>query len=359
VTRIAFKLNAYGLRVDTAFGDVASLACSAEDLGFDAVYLIDHLYMPDAQLRGFSTEHAEGRPFFPDTWTLLPALAARTTSVKLGPQVSPTMRLDPVTLARAGATIDWLSGGRFRLQVGMGWNAEEYEAFGLAYDRSVDARARRLEEAIEVVRLLWTSDVPVTYMGEFFRLTEAPLWPKPMTESAPQIWVGGSGRRARQATARCGDGWTPAAPHYQGLTPDAYAAGIEEIRTTARQEYGRDPESIVAAGFFFVVTAETDASAEARAARLVQRDIWRDLTVQQLADRGIAFIGTPERVARMMRRYTDAGVQYFTVAFMPIGEHAETLSQMRLFSEVVTEFHRSEDPHRHEATVTAALTERI
>jgi alkanesulfonate monooxygenase SsuD/methylene tetrahydromethanopterin reductase-like flavin-dependent oxidoreductase (luciferase family) len=242
--------------------------------------------------------------------------------------------MHPVTLARAGAAIDWISGGRFVLQVGMGWNPEEYTAFGLPYVNSLTERSRRLLEGIRLIDALWTSPSPVTFAGEFFSVEEAALWPKPIARPRPPIWIGGSSAQARQVVAAVGDAWTPAAPHYGGMTPDVYAAGIDEIRNKAAQ-IGRSPAGITAAGFFFVVIDETEPLARAAAAGLLRRDIWKGMSVSELAERGIAFIGTPDDVLAGMIRFVDAGVEYFTVAFMPISGRERTVRQMRLFKPVL------------------------
>jgi probable F420-dependent oxidoreductase len=331
---VALKFNVYGLPIKTPFDDFLALAEEAEVLGFDGLYLPDHLFLPDGQMAGFSADIDEGRPFFPDPWSIMPALAARTSRIRIGPQVTPLMRMDPRQLARAGAAIDWISGGRFVLQVGAGWNKEEYRAFGLPYDDSLETRYRRLSEGVRMIRELWTSPTPVNFQGEFHALEEAPMWPKPLTQPQPPIWMGGSGRLARQTVAELGDGWAPSAPQSQGMSPDSYTRGILEIRASA-DAAGRSGEAILAAGMFFVVIGATSEEAIDLAGGLLRRDIWRELSVSQLADQGIAFVGTPEQVLRGMLRFVDAGVQYFTVAFMPICGRVPTLRQMRLFKEVL------------------------
>lgn len=332
---IAMKLNAYGLPADSSFDDLLVLAENAEALGFDGVYVIDHLYTPEAQVRGLSDVMDVGRPFFPDPWSLMPAVAARTARLKIGPQVAPLMRHHPVALARASATIDWLSRGRFVLQVGTGWNAEEYRAFGLPYSESIEERYRRLAEGIQIIDRIWRATAPWSFTGEWFSIHEAPpLWPRPVSHPRPPVWIGGSGRRSRQLVAELGDGWIPAPPHYKGMTPDVYAACLEEIRRIASAN-GRQPHDIAAGGTFFVVLGETSESARQVAESLLRRDIWSQLTIAELADHGIAFIGSPSDVRKGMLRFADAGLENFTVAFMPIRGRADTLQQMKLFRDEV------------------------
>jgi probable F420-dependent oxidoreductase len=331
--QFALKLNAYARPAATPFAEFRELTVAAEELGFDGAYVIDHLSMPVDQLSGFSASLDEERPFFPDAWTLMGALAACTERVRIGPQVTPLFRLHPVNLARAGAAIDWVSGGRFVLQVGAGWNPPEFEQFGLPYPETFQERYERTVEGVRVIRALWETDGPVTFEGDYYRLQEAPLWPKPV--SSPPIWIGGSSKRMRRAVAELGDAWTPAAPHYGGLTPDAYHAGMEEIRTLAADEFGRDPDSILPAAFFFVIVGETRDAAAKTAENLLNRPLWRDLSIDELGERGIAMIGDPDEVVAALRRYVDAGVRYFTIAFMPIADAPDTRRAMQLFHDAV------------------------
>jgi probable F420-dependent oxidoreductase len=331
----AVKLNAYALPGDTPYADFEEIAVAADRLGYDGVYLIDHLSMPNDQLAGFSSLLEEERPFFPDTWTMLGALARDTTRVRLGPQVTPLVRLHPVNLARAGAAIDWISGGRFVLQVGAGWNQAEYEQFGFPFVESFQERYERTLEGVRLIRQLWTTDGPVSFEGKYYSLDEAPLWPKPTAQPAPPIWIGGSSKRMRRAVAEVGDAWTPAAPHYNGMTPESYREGIEEIRNAAVEEFGRAADDILAAAFLFVVVEETRERAIETAEHLLRRPLWNELSVEDLGARGIALIGDPDEVSAGLRRFADAGVEYFTIAFMPIRGSEETVRSMSLFAEQV------------------------
>jgi probable F420-dependent oxidoreductase len=331
----AVKMNAYALPGDTPFADFQEIAAAADRLGYDGLYLIDHLSMPNDQLAGFSNLLEPERPFFPDTWTMLGALASETTRVRLGPQVTPLVRLHPVNLARAGAAIDWISGGRFVLQVGAGWNQPEYEQFGFPFVESFQERYERTLEGVRLIRELWTTDGTVSFEGKYYSLSEAPLWPKPTTRPAPPIWIGGSSKRMRRAVAEVGDAWTPAAAHYDGMTPEFYNDGIEEIRSVAKEEFGRSPDQILPAAFLFVVVDETRDQAVAAAENLLRRPIWADLSVEELGARGIALIGDPAEVTAGLRRFADVGLEYVTVAFMPIQDGEATIRAMSLFAETV------------------------
>lgn len=335
----AFKLNAYARPGDSPYSEFRDLVLEAEKLDYDGAWLIDHLTMPNSQLAGFSNSMEADRPFFPDTWTMLGALAAETKSIRLGPQVTPLFRLHPVNLARAGAAIDWITGGRFVLQVGAGWNEEEYRQFGLPYPDTFTERYERTVEGVRMIRSLWTSSEPVSFQGKHYTLEDAPLWPKPTARPSPEIWIGGSGKKMRRATAELGDAWTPAAPHYDGMPPNLYAESWAEIQNLAADDFDRDPSGILPAAFFFVVIDETTDAAVKRAENLLKRPLWEGLSVEELRRRGIAMIGDPGEVGAALQSYVDVGVKYFSIAFMPISGYEETRDAMELFRrEVMSKF---------------------
>ena len=332
--KFALKLNMYGHPVETRFADFVRVAQEAEELGFDAVYTIDHLFLPPDQVAGFSDYADLGRPFFPEAWTAMAALAARTRRIRIGPQVTPMMRYHPALMAKFGAGIDWLSEGRFVLQVGTGWNPDEYHRYGLPYVESFSTRYAQLVEGMEVIDALWTREA-VDYQGEHYQLKGATMWPKPVTKPRPPMWIGGSGPSTRRLVARMGDAWTPAAPHYTGLEADFYASSLSEIRRMAAEEYHRDPARILGAALFFVVIGRTSAEASDAASTLRRRDAWKEMSVEEMGAKGVALIGDGEAVTRFLEPFVDAGARYFTLGFVPIRDADETIRRMRIFAEEV------------------------
>src|SRR5438093_7604083 len=155
---------------------------SAEDLGFEWISVWDHFYPAPAPLEGDCFEAISCHA----------ALAALTTRPRVGCLVYSAGYRHPAVLANAGATIDHISGGRFEMGLGAGWHQWEYEAYGIPFEPP-GVRLRRMKEAIEIVRLLWTQET-TDYEGEFFTLREARCNPKPM-QSTPRIWVGASGEK--------------------------------------------------------------------------------------------------------------------------------------------------------------------
>jgi len=136
-------------------------------------------------------------------------------------------------LAKRVATLDALSGGRVLFGVGVGWQVEEYQGVGVPYEE----RGPRADEAIEICRALWADD-PVSFAGPFTRIPPSSVLPKPVQGASLPIVVGGSTRAAARRAGRLGDGFFPYV-----ISPEDFAARIEEIRTTA-VEHRRDPDAI-------------------------------------------------------------------------------------------------------------------
>ncbi|MFT4261744.1 MAG: LLM class flavin-dependent oxidoreductase [Nocardioides sp.] len=169
----------------------------AVEAGWHGVWVADH-YMPDTG----STEVEEG-PFH-EAWALLPALAATTSRVRVGVLVAPTTVHHPALLAKRAATIDHVSGGRFVLGMGAGWQINEHAAYGIDL-REPKERVDRFEEAIQIVSSLLTN-ARTTFEGRHFRITDAPADPKPVQATLP-ILVGTAGPRMLRITARHASEW--------------------------------------------------------------------------------------------------------------------------------------------------------
>jgi alkanesulfonate monooxygenase SsuD/methylene tetrahydromethanopterin reductase-like flavin-dependent oxidoreductase (luciferase family) len=185
--------------------ELLAMARVAEESGFDSVWLGDHmLYRDDRGERG---------PW--DAWTTLAALAASTERVRLGPLVAATAFHPPGLIARMAATIDEVSGGRFVLGLGAGWNETEFRAFGLPFDYKVS----RFEEAFEIVRRLLAGE-HVTLRGRFYEVDDAVLLPPP-ARRVP-LMVGTTGPRM-MAAARPHVDWWNCWYSWYGNRPDGFA----------------------------------------------------------------------------------------------------------------------------------------
>ena len=180
----------------------------ADELGYESVWLPEHLVLP-VQMGG-SPHHGHDHPPIPaqtpvfDAMTYLAFLAGQTTNIRFGTQVYNIGLRHPFVSARAAATLDIVSGGRFDFGIGASWLREEWDATGLDFG----TRGARVDEALAVCRALWTEPV-ISHHGRFFDFDEVMFEPKPVHPGGPPIHVGGDGKAAMRRVARYGDGWLP------------------------------------------------------------------------------------------------------------------------------------------------------
>jgi probable F420-dependent oxidoreductase len=187
-----------------------------ERLGFDSLWL---------------SERPSGR--LPDSISALAAIAGRTERLKFGTSVLIAPAYNPVLLAKALATIDALSNGRVLPAVGIGQdNPRELEALGMRKEE----RGRRLDEALVLMKRLWTEEA-VTFHGTFFHVTDLTLWPRPVGPLPRAIWAGGHSEAAHRRVGRLCDGWLPSY-----VTPAEVAAGITAIKRYASEANRRIEE---------------------------------------------------------------------------------------------------------------------
>ena len=189
-----------------------------ESAGFDGVWCADH----------FVSRGRRADPVL-ECWTTLTATGAETRRLRVGSWVTNVMNRHPAVLARMAATVQELSGGRLELGIGIGGHPGEHQALGIPMP-PVPERVARLEEAVNVMRLLWSGG-PVSFEGAFYQLHSASAFPVP--RPAPRIIVGGESRGGARLAARAGDGWTTTEEGFE-----RYRAAYEE----ALQENGRARE---------------------------------------------------------------------------------------------------------------------
>jgi probable F420-dependent oxidoreductase len=180
---------------------IRAYAAAVETAGYDFLSLYDHVLGADPDRAA-----ALGGPYtyqtpFHEVFVLLAHLAAITDRIELVTEVLVLPQRQAALVAKQAAEIDLLSGSRLRLGVGIGWNAVEFEALG----EDFRTRGKRVEEQIEVLRLLWSQDL-VTFHGRFHHLTGAGINPRPPRGSIP-VWIGGSAEAAVRRAARLADGF--------------------------------------------------------------------------------------------------------------------------------------------------------
>ena len=226
--RVGIQLPEVERRV--GWPELFSMARTAEDVGFDSLWLGDHLLydLPGGVTRG---------PW--EVWTALAALAAATERVELGPLVASTSFHAPAMLAKQAATVDAISGGRLIVGLGAGWNEREYRAFGFPYDH----RVSRFEEAFTIIRGLLRGG-RVDFDGAYYRVEDCVLDPGPARPGGPPLMLGSASPRMMRIGLPHVDAWNVWWSDY-GNTPDGFAAVRDRVDEAAVQA-GRMPGEVAA-----------------------------------------------------------------------------------------------------------------
>jgi probable F420-dependent oxidoreductase len=270
---------------DVRWPEIVSMARAAEAIGFDSIWVGDHLlYRGDGG--------PERGPW--DAWTMLAALAASTERVRLGPLVACAAFHPPGMLARMAASIDEVSRGRFVFGIGAGWNEAEFRAFGVQFGE----RASRFEEAFTIVRRLLAGE-RVTFEGRFARVEDAVLLPE--TARRVPMMIGSTGDRVLRAALPHVDAWNTWYTGY-GNTPEGFAM-LDDRVTRLAGEVGR-PEGEVARSACALVVLDPD-------------------TGERPIDEGVVPIeGSEARIAERLRALADAGADEVILVLSPITERS-------------------------------------
>jgi alkanesulfonate monooxygenase SsuD/methylene tetrahydromethanopterin reductase-like flavin-dependent oxidoreductase (luciferase family) len=289
-----------------------------------------HLYMEDVKrLLDYVKEHYEsawvvdhlqfGDMDVLEGWTALSYLAALYPELKWGHTVICQSFRNPALVAKMGATLQVMSGGRFVLGMGAGWNEEEYVAYGYDFSRA-GVRVEQLDEALRIIKAMWTEE-RVTFEGKYYRVREA--WCEPKPEPVPPILVGAFGPKMLRLTARHADWW------------DVSSTGIEEYRKCVQEmeraceEVGRDPATLRRTWSGGCMCAPTEQDVAELAA-------WRLKFGQEFGYvAGEDLVGTPEQVIEQMRPFVEMGVDYF---MLDCGGFPKLTTVEMLVSEVLPAF---------------------
>ncbi len=227
-------------------GSVASpenlirVATRAEELGYDSVWVFERLLS--------ATYPCDPYPPSPDgSWPLnfqnvfdpietLTFVAAHTRNVRLGTSVIVLPYHQPIHLARRLATLDVLSGGRLEICGGVGWSRDEFEASGVPFTR----RGERTDEILEAMIAIWTRN-PVSFDGQFYKIPESKIGPKPIQRPHPPIHLAGFGQYTFNRAAKFGNGWNPAGV----MDFDSFDASVKQLQATAHKAGRHDLEVVL------------------------------------------------------------------------------------------------------------------
>lgn len=253
------------------FDRIVEVARECEKLGYDSVWLYDHL----SPFWAHSSEALE-------CWTTLSAVAARTSKVKIGTLVTNVGLRNPGLLAKMASTVDNISGGRLILGLGTGdrMSREELGSYGYKFP-SLEERVELLKENILILKAMWTKDL-VTFHGKHYEISDAVNLPKPKQHPHPPIWIGGKHLRILDVVAELADGW-----NYWGFSKSELERCKSYLSVKCR-DYGRNPDSIVKSWAGTYVSLSQGSSGRAEVMR---------------------------NIVTRLRKQTDASTKYFIASF--------------------------------------------
>lgn len=244
------------------------LARMAEERGFESLFFPEHTHIPASR----ETPYPAGGELPPeysrtyDPFVALTAAAAATERIKVGTGICLVMQRDPIVTAKAAASVDRVSGGRFLFGVGAGWNEEEMRNHGT----DPATRFARLRESVEAIRVIWTED-EASYAGDHVAFERIWCWPKPVQAGGPPVLLGGNGPKVLDRVLAYADEWMP-----NPTGDDEGLIGrIDELRERAE-----------AAGRQVRVTLNASPSKPERLARFAEAGVERALFYLPAADRG-------------------------------------------------------------------------
>jgi F420-dependent oxidoreductase-like protein len=299
-------------QIKRSWPEAKAAAQAFDALGFDSVWVCDHLYGVPA-------------PNLPilEAWTELAAVAAITERVALGTLVTPPFFRNPAVLAKQIATLDQIAPGRAFPGFGAGWFQAEFEGYGCAFP-STRERLRALEESLAIMTGMWTQE-RTTFAGRHFSVTDVACEPKPAQK--PRILVGGGGERVLMGiAAKYADTWNNMAVFQTQL-----GKKVEALRKRC-DELGRDPATLAVSQQCTVVIAETEAAAKESLAKAGK--VYGGHMGAALESHGIW--GHPERVIECIERHRALGCTGFVIEFFG----RDTREPARLFAETVLRHYR-------------------
>jgi F420-dependent oxidoreductase-like protein len=285
------------------WSDVLEVCRYAESIGWDGIWFADH-FMPNA---------ADVSGPVHESWTAVAALAAAVPRVRIGTLVSGNTYRHPAVLAKMAAGIDQVSGGRFVLGLGAGWQENEHIAYGLPF-YTLGGRLRRLEEACQVIKGLFENE-RTTFAGRYYTLKDAPLEPKPIQRPLPLLIGGGGEQKTLRIAARYANEWnvwgTPAVLRHKMAILDQHCA-----------EIGRNSAEIKRSAVALLVL--TDDPAVVERSRASGRPL---------------IAGNAGEVKQQIQEYIDAGVDEIIIPDFNMGTlENKKATYQRFLDEVASEF---------------------
>jgi alkanesulfonate monooxygenase SsuD/methylene tetrahydromethanopterin reductase-like flavin-dependent oxidoreductase (luciferase family) len=289
---------------DVRWTELLDMARAVEDLGYDSVWVGEHL------LYRWADRPARG-PW--EAWTLLAAIAASTSRIELGPLVACTNFHNPALLAKQVATLDEIAGGRLILGLGAGWNETEFRAFGYPFDHRID----RFEEAFTIIRTL-LQEGAIDFDGHYYQARDCELLPRGPRVGGPPLMIGSKGPRMLRIAlphVQSWNVWFSDTGNLPGGVPP-----LREVVDAACREVGRDPAAI-----------------ERTVAVQVRLPGGKGRVQGSYAQPEFAPLeGAPAEMADTLRAYAREGIGHVQVVMDPI-----TIESIRAFAPVLAELDRT------------------
>ncbi len=302
--RLGIQLPQFGPHADPEA--IAEVAVAAEELGFDSVWVSDHVVLPvegsaryPHSSKGLPNENLT--PIF-EAITTLAFVAGRTRRIRLGTSVLVAPVREPILCAKALASLDALSAGRLTVGLGAGWMESEFEVLGSPH---FARRGAVLEEIVNLWTALWSG--AGSFTGSAFDVPEVVFAPLPAQTPRPPIWIGGNSDAAIRRAARVGDGW-----HGARMPPAEFGAAVGRL-SDAVAEHGREPAAVEPSLTCLLRFGDEDLDP----ARL------RDL------------VGSPALVGEQLNAYAAAGAQTIVLGLDPRTSITDRLETIKLMADEV------------------------
>ncbi len=299
-----------GVATDDLFERVSDIAVTAEDSGFDSVFVMDHFY----QLPGLG---APQENMF-EAYTLLSALAACTHTVRLGCMVGGMTYRNPAFLVKTVTCLDVISKGRAIWGIGAGWFEKEHQDYNFEFGTFTD-RFEKLEEGLQIAKSMFVNDT-TTFDGKWFKVTDAFNNPKPVQAGGPPILIGGSGeKKTLRMVAQYGD----ACNVFGDATQVRHLMGVLDEHCAT---LGRDPSEICRTRLGTLIVGETMEAAQAKLSeRLGGATIDQLPADMQARVKGMFIVGDADEVGAKVQELLDAGLDGIVVN-MPDAHNLESVA---------------------------------
>lgn len=297
----------------SAYTSFKKLTLEAERLGYDSLWISDHLM-------------AGNKPII-ECFTTLSSFASITKMIRLGTLVTCISYRRPSILAKMASTLDVISDGRLEFGIGAGWDEEEYQAYGIPFPKP-SIRIAQMKEGIEIIKKMWTEEKP-SFRGNYFSIDRAYCEPKPLQKPHPPITIGGSGEKLLlKVVAECAD-----RSNFLGSTTE-FAHRLRVLETHCAK-VGRDYNEIAKSWFGRVMISEDRQelidmlkklyfSGKISTRFLVPQSF--EKWFEKIKNEGL--IGTPSECLTKIKKYADLGVTHFMLSFL---DHPSTYG-MKLFA---------------------------